>query len=67
MMESQAGFSHCGRVSAMTTSAQRFYIRSPDGRMIVGFDDLNAAGAVALDYGEGAHLVEPLQRAGSTP
>ncbi len=31
----------------MTTSAQRFYIRSPDGRMIVGFDDLNAAGAVA--------------------
>ncbi len=35
----------------MTTSAQRFYIRSPDGRMIVGFDDLNAAGAVALDYG----------------
>ena len=42
----------------MTTSAQRFYIRSPDGRMIVGFDDLNAAGAVALDYGEGAHLVD---------
>ncbi len=42
----------------MTTSAQRFYIRSPDGRMIVGFDDLNVAGAVALDYGEGAHLVD---------
>ncbi len=42
----------------MTTSAQRFYIRSPDGRMIVGFDDLNAARAVALDYGEGAHLVD---------
>ncbi len=42
----------------MTTSAQRFYIRSPDGRMIVGFDDLNAAGAVALDDGEGAHLVD---------
>ena len=42
----------------MTTSAQRFYIRSPDGRMIVGFDDLDAAGPVALDYGEGAHLVD---------
>ncbi len=35
----------------MTTSAQRFYIRPPDGGMIVGFDDLNAAGAVASDYG----------------
>ncbi len=51
----------------MTTGAQRFYIRSPDGKMIVVFDDLNVAGAVALDYGEGAHLVELLQRAGSTP
>ena len=30
----------------MTTSAQRFYIRSPDGRMIVGYDDLNTARAV---------------------
>ncbi len=26
--------------------------------MIVGYDDLNAAGAVALDYGEAAHLVD---------
>ncbi len=42
----------------MTTSAQRFYIRSPGGRMIVGFDDLNVAGAVALGHGEGAHLVD---------
>jgi hypothetical protein len=32
----------------MTTSAQRFYIRSPDGRKIVGYDDLNAARAVAV-------------------
>ncbi len=31
--------------------AQRFYIRPPDGRMIVGFDDFTAAGAAALDYG----------------
>ena len=35
----------------MTPSAQRFYIRSPAGRVVVGFDDLNAAGAVALDDG----------------
>jgi hypothetical protein len=26
--------------------------------MIFGYDDLNAAKAVALDYGEGAHLVD---------
>ncbi len=26
--------------------------------MIVGYDDLNAARAVALDYSEGAHLVD---------
>ena len=32
----------------MTTSAQRFYIRSPDDRMIVGYEDLNAARALAL-------------------
>ncbi len=42
----------------MTTSAQRFTIRSPDGKMIIGFDDLNVAGAVALDCGEGAHPVD---------
>ncbi len=42
----------------MPPSAQRFYMRSPDGRVIVGFDDLNVAGAVALDHGEGAHLVD---------
>ncbi len=42
----------------MTTSAQRFFVRSPDGRMIVGYDDPNVAKAVALDYGEGAHLID---------
>ncbi len=26
--------------------------------MIVGYDDLNVANAVALDYGEAAHLVD---------
>ncbi len=42
----------------MTTSAQRVYMCSPDGKMIVGFDDLNVVGAVALDHGEGADLVD---------
>ena len=42
----------------MTTGAHRFYVRSPDGKMVVGDDDVNVAKAVALDYGEGAHLVD---------
>lgn len=37
---------------------RRYYVRSPDGGMIAGYDDPNAAGAVALDYGDGAHLVD---------
>ena len=40
----------------MTT--HRFYVRSPDGKMMVGYDDVNVAKAVALEYGEGAHLVD---------
>ncbi|MFQ5953799.1 MAG: ankyrin repeat domain-containing protein [Kiloniellales bacterium] len=42
----------------MTGTGMRFYVRSPDGRMIVGYEDANAARAVALDYGEGAHVVD---------
>ena len=42
----------------MTTGAQRYYVRSPDGGRIVGYEDLNVATAVALDYGEGVHLVD---------
>ncbi len=49
----------------MTTAARRFYVRSPDGRMIIGYDDPNAAKAAALEYGEGAHLVDLLRRAGA--
>ncbi len=37
---------------------RRYYVRSPDGGMIAGYDDPNAAKAVALDYGDGAHLVD---------
>ena len=42
----------------MTDNSSRYYVRSPDGRMIVGYDDAKVAGAVALDYGEGAHLID---------
>ena len=37
---------------------RRYYVRSPDGGMVAGYDDPNAAKAVALDYGDGAHLVD---------
>jgi len=37
---------------------RRYYVRSPDGGMIAGYDDPNVAKAVALDYGDGAHLVD---------
>ncbi len=37
---------------------RRYYVRSPDGGMVAGYDDPNAAKAVALDYGHGAHLVD---------
>ena len=37
---------------------RRYYVRSPDGGMKAGYDDANAARAVALDYGDGAHLVD---------
>ncbi len=37
---------------------RRYYVRSPDAGVIAGYDDPNAAGAVALDYGDGAHLVD---------
>ena len=42
----------------MTGLKRRFCVRSPDGRMIVGYDDPNAAGAAALNYGEGAHVID---------
>ncbi len=42
----------------MTAGGRRYYVRSPDGGMIAGYDDPNAAKAVALDYGDGAHLVD---------
>lgn len=41
----------------------RYYVRSPDGRAIYGFDRLEAATAVALEYGVGAALVDTLAQA----
>lgn len=37
---------------------RRYYVRSPDGGLIFGFDRIEAATAAALDYGEGAALVD---------
>jgi hypothetical protein len=36
----------------MTDDSHRYYVRSPDGRMITGYDRPDAAKAVALEYGE---------------
>jgi hypothetical protein len=48
----------------MTTQrAYRYYVRSPDGRAIYGFDRLEAATTVALEYGVGAALVDTLAQA----
>ena len=42
----------------MTADPRRFYVRSPDGTMIFGYDDPDVAKAVALEYGDGAHLID---------
>lgn len=47
----------------MTDEPHRYYVRSPDGRMITGYDGPDAAKAVALEYGEGAVVVDTLARA----
>ncbi len=44
--------------AAMTNGDHRYYVRSPGGTMIVGYDDLDTAKFVALEYGDGAHLVD---------
>ncbi|KAB2919286.1 MAG: ankyrin repeat domain-containing protein [Hyphomicrobiaceae bacterium] len=43
--------------------AYRYYVRSPDGRAIFGFDRLEAAVGVALEYGAGAALVDTMAQA----
>lgn len=43
--------------------AYRYYVRSADGRSIFGFDQPEAARAVALEYGVGASLIDTLAQA----
>jgi hypothetical protein len=40
------------------TTPRRYYARSADGSLIVGYDERAAAAAQALDYGEGAFLID---------
>ena len=47
----------------MTSDPHRYYVRSPDGRMITGYDRPDTAKAVALEYGEGAVVVDTLAQA----
>ena len=47
----------------MTAPRQfRYYVRSPDGKAIFGFDNEQAAEATALDYGQGAFVVDTLAK-----
>jgi hypothetical protein len=41
----------------------RYYVRSPDGRAIFGFESSEAAETAARAYGEGAHVVDTLAQA----
>ncbi len=40
----------------------RFYTRSPDGQAIFGFDTLEGATTAALEYGEGAFVIDTSAR-----
>ncbi len=42
---------------------RRYYVRSPDGRAIAGFDHPDSARHAALAYGEGAHVIDTLAQA----
>lgn len=39
---------------------RRFYVRAPGGRAIFGFDTQDAARATALEYGDGALVIDTL-------
>jgi hypothetical protein len=41
----------------------RYYVRSPDGRAIFGFESPEAAETAARAYGEGAHVIDTLAQA----
>ena len=40
--------------------AQRYFVRSPDGKDIAGYNGLGAARSAVLDYGDGAALIDTL-------
>ena len=43
-------------------AAHRFYVIPPSGRIVAGFDLAEAAEKVALEYGEGTHVVDTLAK-----
>ncbi len=44
-------------------SAHRYYVFSPNDQMILGLDSTQAAEATALEYGNGARIVDTLAKA----
>ena len=40
------------------TDRQRYFARSPDGALILGYKDIRAAEAAVLKYGDGAFLID---------
>ncbi len=42
----------------MSATGHRYVVLSPDGAMVVGYDRLEIARAVAQDYGDGAHIID---------
>lgn len=42
----------------MAAAHHRFVVLSPDGEMVVEYDKLEIARAVAQDYGDGAHVID---------
>ncbi len=45
------------------TTAHRYWVRSPDGRVAYGFEREQVATSVALEYGVGAALIDTLAQA----
>lgn len=43
-------------------SRHRYFVRSPDGKAIYGFDRVEAAETAALAYGDGAFIVDTLAK-----
>jgi len=44
-------------------SGHRYYVFSPNGQMVLGLDNTQAAEATALEYGNGARIVDTLAKA----